>query len=221
MRARREHASNAICGISHLTPGERHPPQRFWLPIRHSLNRELLRTRHRSCASVQRRGRQAAAVGRRVRTVGFTDVELGTGPDGALLLRNLVVYPSVMTLNVLALFRRPLMDGPGTAGHNCPMFWDGRGVTEVGTGFVLFGLRFSDASTYRNRVDSGDSARLGTRGGGGGSVIGTQEFWAPVPPPGDFEIWVAWPAAAIPETRTVLDGTRVHDAATALTPFWT
>jgi hypothetical protein len=150
----------------------------------------------------------------------FTDVELAKGPDGAVLLRNLVVYPTVMTLNVVALFRRPLVDGPGTAGHNCPMFDDGRGVREVGTGFVLFGLRFSNGSTRRNRVDNGDNERLGTRGGGGGALIGTQEFWAPVSPPGDFEIWVAWPAAGIPETRTVLDGTRVRDAATALSPLW-
>jgi hypothetical protein len=150
----------------------------------------------------------------------FTDVDLGKGPDGALLLRNLVVYPTVMTLSVVALFRRPLRDGPGTAGHNCPMFSGGRGGREVGTGFVLFGIRFSDASTYRNRVESGSNGRLGTTGGGGGSFIGSQEFWTAIPPPGDFEIWVAWPAGGIPETRTTLDGTRVRETATGLTPLW-
>jgi hypothetical protein len=151
----------------------------------------------------------------------FTDVELANGPDGALLLRNLVVFRTVITLNVVALFRQPLVHGSGTAGHNSPTFSDGRGVREIGTGFVLFGLRLSDGSTYRNLDDRNSKGRLGSRSGGGGGFAGSHEFWAPVPPPGDFEIWVAWPAAGIPETRTVLDGTRVRDTAAALTPLWT
>jgi hypothetical protein len=91
-----------------------------------------------------------------------------------------------MTLSVLALFRQPLVDGPGTRGHNSPTFSDGRGVRDVGTGCVLFGLRFSDGSTYRSLDDRSSKGRLGTRGGGGGGFTGYQEFWAPVPRPGDF-----------------------------------
>jgi hypothetical protein len=150
----------------------------------------------------------------------FTDVDLARGPDGAVLLRNLVALPTVMTLNVIALFRRPLVHGPGTRGHNSPAFSQLMGDEEVRTGIVLFGLRFSDGSTYRNLDDRGSKGRLQSMGGGGGGFTGFQEFWAPVPPPGDLEIWVTWPAAGIPETRTVLDGTRVRDTAAALTPLW-
>ena len=150
----------------------------------------------------------------------FTDVELAKGLDGALLLRNLVVFPAVMTLSVVAMFRQPLVHGPGTSGNNSPTFSDGRGVREIGTGFVSFGLRFSDGSTYRNLDERGNKGRLGTRVGGGGGFVGSQEFWAPVPPQGDFDVWVAWPAAGIPETRTVLDGTRVRETANALKRLW-
>jgi hypothetical protein len=129
---------------------------------------------------------------------------------------NLVTFPTVMTMSVVALFRQPLVDGPGSRGLNSPTF---QTMGEVGTGVVLFGLRFSDGSIHRNLDDRGSKGRLGTRGGSGGGFTGSQEFWAPLPP-GDFEIWVAWPAAGIPETGTVLDGTRVRNTATALTPLW-
>jgi hypothetical protein len=41
------------------------------------------------------------------RTV-FADVNLAYGPDGAVLLRNLTDYPTVVTLGGGAVFRRPL-----------------------------------------------------------------------------------------------------------------
>jgi hypothetical protein len=40
------------------------------------------------------------------RTV-FADVNLAHRPDGAFLLRDLTAYPTVVTLGVAAVFRRP------------------------------------------------------------------------------------------------------------------
>jgi hypothetical protein len=47
----------------------------------------------------------------------FTDVILAKGSDGLLMLRNLIAFPKVMTLSVVALFRNPLVQGPGTRGQ--------------------------------------------------------------------------------------------------------
>lgn len=154
------------------------------------------------------------------RTV-FTDVNLAHGSDGAILLRNLIAFPTVMTLAVVALFRRPLVHGPGTRGNNHPTFSEPMGVGSVGTGVVLFGLRFNDGTTFRNLDDKSSQGRLRGLGGGGRAFTGFYDFWAPLPPSGDMEIWVAWPAAGISETRTLLDGTRVTDAASALAAPWT
>jgi len=52
----------------------------------------------------------------------FKDVVLAKGTDGLLMLRSLIAFPKVMTLSVVALFRDPLVQGPGTRGHNSPTF---------------------------------------------------------------------------------------------------
>jgi hypothetical protein len=52
----------------------------------------------------------------------FTDILLAQSPEGTLLLRELIVFPAAMTLAVVAQLRRPLVDGPGTRGHNGPKF---------------------------------------------------------------------------------------------------
>ena len=49
-------------------------------------------------------------------------------------------------------------------------------------------------------------------------ILGT--FGAPLPPPGDLEVWVAWPAAQIPETRKLWDSSLIRETATALQPPW-
>lgn len=150
----------------------------------------------------------------------FTDVSLGEGPEGALLLRNVIAFPKVMTLSVVALLRHPLVDGPGTRGHNSPTF--GRWITDdsISTGVVMFGLRFSDGTCYRNLDARGSAGHLGSLRGSGGSFTGDHEFLAPLPTAGDLEIWAAWPAAQIPETRTVVDASLIRDTAAALSPPW-
>jgi len=88
------------------------------------------------------------------------------------------------------------------------------------TGIVLFGLRFSDGSCYRNLDERGSAGHLGGLQGGSRGFTGYRDFWAPLPPPGDLELWAAWPAAQIAETRTVLDGSLIGDSAAALRPPW-
>jgi hypothetical protein len=154
------------------------------------------------------------------RTV-FSDVPLAHGPSGALMMRNLIAHPKVMTLSVEAIFRHPLIQGTGTLGHNSPTFGHSISGQSVGTGTVLFGLRFSDGTRLRNLDARGNPGPLGSPLGSGGGFTGSHVFWAPLPSPGELEIWVAWPATEIPETRTALDGSRVIDTAAAETPLWT
>lgn len=150
----------------------------------------------------------------------FSDVTLGRSPDGMVMMRNLVAFPHMMTFGVEALFRRALKDGRGTRGHNCPTFGPFFGSEDIGTGVVLIGLQFSDGTRLRNLDERGSDTHLEGLGGSGGAFTGHHVFVAPLPPPGDLEIWAAWPAAEIPETRTVLDGTLLRDTAAALPPPW-
>jgi hypothetical protein len=150
----------------------------------------------------------------------FKDVVLAKGIDGLLMLRSLIAFPKVMTLSVAALFRNPLAQGPGTRGHNSPTFGHSISDESLDTGIVLFGLRFSDDTCYRNLDERGSAGHLGGLQGGSRGFTGYRDFWAPLPPPGDLEVWVAWPAAQIPETRTVLDGSLIRESASALRPPW-
>lgn len=150
----------------------------------------------------------------------FTDVVLAKGPDGMVALRNLVALPTVMTLSVAALLRHPLAYGPGTRGHNSPTFGPSIANEPVATGIVMFGLRFSDGTCYRNLDDRDRSGGLASLRGSGGGFTGAHDFWAPLPPPGELEVWVAWPAARIHETRTLLDASLIRETAATLSPPW-
>jgi hypothetical protein len=150
----------------------------------------------------------------------FQDVVLAQGPDGMVMLRSLIAFPGVMTLSVVALFRYQLVDGPGTSGHNSPMFGRLLSDESVGTGIVLFGLRFSDGTRLRNLDEPGSAGHLGGLRGGAGGFVGDHEFLANLPPPGELEVWAAWPAAQIAETRTLLDASLIRETAAALEPPW-
>jgi len=150
----------------------------------------------------------------------FTDVVLAQGADGLIMLRSLIAFPKVMTLSVAALFRNPLVHGPGTRGHNSPTFGHSMSREPVATGIVLFGLSFSDGSCYRNLDERGSAGHLGGLQGGSRSFTANRDFWAPLPTPGQLEVWVAWPAAQIPETRTLLEASLIRETAAALRPPW-
>ena len=150
----------------------------------------------------------------------FTDVMLAKGTDGQVSLRSLIAFPNVMTLSVVALFRNPLVQGPGTRGDNSPTFGHSISDEFPGAGIVLFGLCFSDGSRYRNLDQRRSAGHLGGLQGGSRNFTGYRDFWAPLPTPGEMEVWVAWPAAQIPETPTLLDASLTRDTAAALRPPW-
>lgn len=101
------------------------------------------------------------------RTV-FTDVKLAHSPDGTILLRNLIAFPTVVTLSVVALFRRPLVDGPGTRGNNSPTFNESLGGGSVGSGIILLGVRYSDGTIFRNLDDRSGQGKLRNLSGSSG-----------------------------------------------------
>jgi len=70
----------------------------------------------------------------------FSESLLAQSPEGAVQLRELIAFPTIMTLAVVAQLRRPLIEGPGTRGNNCPTFSTSSPHGDPGTGFVPFGL---------------------------------------------------------------------------------
>lgn len=150
----------------------------------------------------------------------IADVMLARNPEGAVLLRELVAFQSGITLRVIAQLRRPLVDGPGTRGNNSPRFSASPGALSLGTGVVLFGLRFSDGRCFCNIGERGSTDHLQGIRGGGSSYRGEHEFAAPVPPEGDLELWVAWPAVALSETCTTLAAAPIRTAAIDQEQLW-
>jgi hypothetical protein len=144
----------------------------------------------------------------------FTDVVLAHSREGAVLLRSVIAYDWVMTLDVTAQLRQPLLDGPGTRGHNAPRLF-ARTSDSLSTGFVLFGLLFSDGSRLLNFGQDKGHVTMQSPLGSSGAYQGHQTFVVPLPPEGRVEAWVAWPAASIPETLTVLDAEAIRRASEA------
>jgi hypothetical protein len=149
----------------------------------------------------------------------ITDVVLAHGREGAVLLRSVIAYPSMMTLDVTAQLRRPLLDGPGTRGHNAPSL-SARTSDSPSTGLVLFGLLFSDGSRFINfGHQEGHGTLLSLRGSGGG-YQGQHTFAVSLPTAGRVEAWVAWHAASIPETMTTLDADLIRRASDFARGLW-
>jgi hypothetical protein len=150
----------------------------------------------------------------------ISDVVLAKNSDGAVLLRELVAFPSCITLKLVAQLRRPLVDGPGTRGNNSPRMSTSSGSDSFGTGLVLFGVRFSDGRCFRNTSRRGNEDHLLGIRGGGSSYRGEHEFTIAVPPEGDLELWVAWPAVGLTETRTTLDAGPIRTVVADQEPLW-
>ncbi len=121
------------------------------------------------------------------------------------MLRSLVAFPRVMTWPWWHCSGIPLSKDPKHAVMTRPTFGYSISDETPGTGIVLLGLCFSDGFSYRNLDERGSAGHLGGLQGGSRAFTGYRDFWAPLPTPGELEVWVAWPAAQIPETRTLLD----------------
>lgn len=96
------------------------------------------------------------------------------------------------------------------------------------------GVRFADGRVAGQRASVGTQnlpkdpegvptqPYIGFAGGGGGGSGWTLAVWVyPLPPDGPLEIFVALPAPATEELRTVLDGSAVRSAAGRARVIWT
>lgn len=84
------------------------------------------------------------------------------------------------------------------------------------------GGRATNVELFMGRVpDQTPTCGLEHNGGGGGGRTYEQGYWAwPLPAEGDLTVVVDWPEVDVPETRTVLDGGLLREAATRAHAVW-
>ncbi|MFE6857462.1 hypothetical protein [Nocardia sp. NPDC057668] len=90
----------------------------------------------------------------------------------------------------------------------------------------LLGVEFPGGGTATNISDRGAAQTnsgplLSSGGGGGGSAHSSYTFQlSPIPPAGVMAIWVAWPAASIPETCVEIATEPLREAADRVQVLW-
>lgn len=96
---------------------------------------------------------------------------------------------------------------------------------------LLLGIEYPDgrrASTLHDARMRGpepatddDRLMLAGLGGSGGELSTDQRYWVtPLPPEGPVAVILAWPGFGMPESRTVVDGTAIRDAAARSQVLW-
>ena len=96
---------------------------------------------------------------------------------------------------------------------------------------LLLGVEYADGRTVTNfhspgfrgvpADDDPDEPSLSPMGGGGGGRCFDQSFWlTPLPPAGPLVVVCAWSAFDIPESRTVVDGAAIAEAASRAVVLW-
>ncbi len=96
---------------------------------------------------------------------------------------------------------------------------------------LLLGVEYADGRTATNFQSPGFRGMpadddpyqplLSPMGGGGGGRSFDQPFWlTPLPPAGPLVVVCAWSAFDIPESRTVLDGAAIVEAASRAVVLW-
>lgn len=107
--------------------------------------------------------------------------------------------------------------------------WHGAPWSRAGSGLLL-GVQLADGRTATILdgppgvaswlgVASGEPV-LAPTGGGGGGRRWDQSYWLTPLPVGDLVVVCAWVAAGIPETRTVIDGGPLAEAARRAVVLW-
>ena len=147
----------------------------------------------------------------------------------AIVLRGVTAYPDGFTLELSWHLHRSVKPSrePGRPlammGH-----WGGFGV-RVTDDVLRFGLVWPDGGRATNLDHRGAMPGEGERPRCGlevGSSSGSEDeftfsIWAwPLPGPGDLTAVVEWPAYDIAETRAVVDGALVAEAAGRARPVW-
>ena len=91
---------------------------------------------------------------------------------------------------------------------------------------MLLGVEFADGRRCvglrrGEKADPADEPLLLPTGGGGSNAGGSAEwFLSPSPPPGDLNLYCAWPVAGIPETTTIISAEDLLRAARRVQQLW-
>ena len=160
------------------------------------------------------------------------ELVLARSEQAAVVLTSIVTYPDSFAFTVQSYLHRsvkPKNTHRGLAG------WGWRDVdddtADLPDGLLRLGLVWPDGGqatnidTWRRGWPSPDetapSHGLEEHGGSGSDREYRTEFHAwPVPEVGDLTFIVEWPRYGIPETRAILEGTLLRDAASRARPVW-
>lgn len=148
--------------------------------------------------------------------------------DVVVEIEHVRAYPNGFTINLVILTNPHL--GQGTLRH--VMF--GGGGRDLRQRFPRIGVRFADGraagreASFSGHLDVAKDDRgiptepiLTMAGGGGGSHGYHFGVWVfPLPPDGPLEVYVSLPGADDPESKVVLDGAVVREAAERARVIW-
>jgi hypothetical protein len=159
----------------------------------------------------------------------------------AVYLSGLVAYPTgfTLTINTLASSADAIgFDAFEPLARHVRRSEGG----EIPPELLRFGVQYSDGrkeATFGRWLGGGSSGTmvafsgedeapdprtqilLTSRGGGGGALDATQNYWIwPLPPPGPVTFACEWPELEIPETQVAIEGEVVREAAGRAERVW-
>lgn len=145
-------------------------------------------------------------------------------PHAALVLGGVNVYPNGITFTLTAV-RHPEVE-PGDGPMHGSLHGGSGGATEAARVGVLHADGTKAAYPTGPDAQPEDpndppAAFVVTRGGSGSTDYATGEYWAwPLPATGDLTLVFRWSAGDLDETRHVLPGDALREAAEAATEIW-
>lgn len=152
---------------------------------------------------------------------------LGRSDDVAVLLTGLRAHSTGLAIDVGVRLRTEWRDPSGAEVFD--LVSGGRyGIDVDADRLLLLGVEDSAGRTattlhrpdWPGEPDTGGPLLAPTGGGGGGRTY-DQGYWLhPLPPPGDLLVVCRWAAYGVEETRTVLDGTAIAEAAGRVEELW-
>lgn len=155
----------------------------------------------------------------------------------AVYVNDFSVYPNGFTLTITTLRRQQAGAGgwDGHPGHHPNPFGPrrnrgGGGSAEELEGIFRFGVRFADGRSgafeglgaWRGEVVEAPAAPfVSMHAGHGNESEWVQGLWVwGIPEEGDVELIYSWLAEAVPESRVVVDGDVLRDAAARAVTLW-
>jgi hypothetical protein len=159
-------------------------------------------------------------------TISFHAV-LARTDDLALAVVGADAYSSGVLISIAVRFRHSDPFGDDLAHELYGQHRRGAGSTQL-----LVGIAYPDGRTATNvsaprdrdlfgQSDQPEQPTLVQRGGGGGGrEFGINLWLAPLPPPGDLTVVVAWPRRGIPETHTTIAADLIAAGAAKSVELW-